>query len=233
MNSVPRLLAITDCRLLSLRRFFSLLELFCKNGLPAIQLRERELRFDLFKKWAEKVVPITKKYETRLYINLGNGPDAADRLRLATDLGATGVQLPEGGLSIQEVREISTTLEIGLSVHQSVLNFLEWDERPDFVVAAPIWIPFDKSRQPLGLNSFSKICENVPAPVIGLGGITPESAREVFQAGGAGVAVRSGLWLAGNPRSSLEAYVRAVEEKTVTDGRPSDITPGVLHESIA
>jgi thiamine monophosphate synthase len=54
-------------------------------------------------------------------------------------------------------------------------------------------------------------------PVIAIGGITPERAVRLREAGAYGVAVLSGIWGARDPRGAVKAYSRELSRRTDSD----------------
>jgi len=109
-----------------------------------------------------------------------------DRIDVALAAGASGVHLPEHGMSIEDARALAPRLRVGISVHSQQGGF-----GADSVQLGPIWDTPGKGA-PLGLGvlAFARA-----ARLIAVGGIdSPERVREAIAAGADGVAVIRAAW---------------------------------------
>lgn len=129
-----------------------------------------------------------------------------DRVDVARLCRATGVHLPEEGMSISAARELlEPTALIGRSVHTSAAARAAMDEGADYVMLGPIFeTESHPGRAPLGIRAIER---SLPARVIAIGGITPERARLCRAAGAWGVAAVSALWRAADPSSAVRAML--------------------------
>ena len=206
----PRLLAVTDRTLCLPGQFLSEIEELYRLGV-ALQLREKSLSIEEFTPLAQQVSQIAQRYQVPFDINVGR-EKAEQRLRLALELNAVGIQIPEKSISVKRARELGRgQLRIGRSIHQKTMAEMIKDDLPDFFIAAPIWAPKDKSGSPLGLKGLEKICRQFSVPVLALGGVTPDNVAEVVSAGAWGAAVRSGVWglSSENVREKIGQYLSA------------------------
>jgi thiamine-phosphate pyrophosphorylase len=64
----------------------------------------------------------------------------------------------------------------------------------------------------IGIGGLAAICAAVKIPVVGIGGIGPGNAREVMEAGAAGVAVISAILSQPDIREAAAALWRCVGE---------------------
>jgi thiamine-phosphate pyrophosphorylase len=169
------------------------------SGVDLIQLREKDLSTRALQELAGKAVAALGDSATRLLIN--------SRTDVALACGAHGVHLPANDLAASEVRAVitrtaltRTTLAqagagmpvIGVSAH-SLLEVASAEAHgADFAVFAPV---FEKGGavNSEGLEQLRQICHRTesaqpPMPVLALGGITLENARQCVEAGAAGIA---------------------------------------------
>jgi thiamine monophosphate synthase len=66
-------------------------------------------------------------------------------------------------------------------------------------------------RPPVGLTAIRAASE-AGRPIVGIGGITPDRAREVVEAGAWGVAVLSGVWEATDAATATARYLSALSD---------------------
>jgi thiamine-phosphate pyrophosphorylase len=153
-------------------------------GVTLIQLREKKLTarvlFDLTACAAE----ITRGTSTRLLVN--------DRADIASGAGADGVHLMTRSLEPKIVRRtFGDGFLIGASTHSLAEATNARDGGADFIVFGPIFPTPSKDRYgpPLGLHRLADVTsELAPFPVLALGGISIDNARECLRAGASGVA---------------------------------------------
>jgi thiamine-phosphate pyrophosphorylase len=147
-----------------------------------------------------------------------------DRADVALLSGAGGVHLGQTDLPPQLIRKIlSPTQVLGFSTH-SLKQALDAAQLPvDYIAAGPIFPTSTKSDADpvIGLNGLREICARVKRPVVAIGGITMENARDVFACGAASVAVISDLLKSGDVARRAEEWLRYNSEVC---GPPSTFT---------
>lgn len=99
-----------------------------------------------------------------------------------------------------------------------------WRAGASWVTWSPVWAPSSKqgdARVPLGLDRFL----TAPgAPVLALGGVTPERLHQLLDRGGHGAAVLGGLFGAADPRGAAvrcRAYLQASGSNGNTSSKES------------
>jgi thiamine-phosphate pyrophosphorylase len=155
-----------------------------------IQLREKDLNARQLEELAHKIVAaVPAGSRTKLLIN--------SRTDIALASGAHGVHLPANDLPASEVRSLMVRAGtgapvIGVSTHTIEEVAQAEAHGADFAVFGPV---FEKNRQlsTQGLERLRQAChrpqiDGVPMPVLALGGITLENARQCFAAGATGIA---------------------------------------------
>ncbi len=158
-------------------------------GVNYIQLREKDLSARALEHLAGKAMAALGGAQTRLLIN--------SRADVALACGAHGVHLPGNDLHASEVRALYARVNaaapiIGVSAHSAAEVANAEAHGADFAVFAPV---FEKSgaANPLGLEQLRQVCHRAeaassPIPVLALGGVTLENARQCVAAGAAGIA---------------------------------------------
>jgi thiamine-phosphate pyrophosphorylase len=164
-------------------------------GLDWIQIREKDLptrELLAVTRAAVKASAAAKVARARIIVN--------DRLDIALAAGASGVHLRETSAPVAEVsawrREAASRnasmreFLIGASCHS--LENARGAERDgaDYVIFGPVFSTPSKEKfgAPQGINLLAEVSGVVKIPVLAVGGITEENARECFAAGAAGIA---------------------------------------------
>ena len=146
------------------------------EGVDMIQVREKDLPGRELLDLVCKVRDLAAGTRTRVLVN--------DRLDLALAAGVDGVHLPSNGLPARRVRPLVKCL--GVSVHTVEEAVAADHDGADFIVFGPV---FDTpGKNPVGLESLRQVAESVKIPVLAIGGITSERAKDVVAAGAAGIA---------------------------------------------
>jgi thiamine-phosphate pyrophosphorylase len=151
-----------------------------RAGVDAVQVREKDLSDRALRELAGEVRASLAGTPTRLLVN--GRPDVA----LAA--GADGVQLPEEGLPVRDVKRAFPTLAVGASCHSVEAARRAAGEGADFVLLGPIFPPSGKEARALGLEAVRAAVAAVAVPVHAIGGLTPRRAAEVLAAGARGAA---------------------------------------------
>ena len=118
-----------------------------------------------------------------------------DRADIARIVHADGLHLGQDDLSIEDARRVVGEMTIGISTH-SLEQAIEAGTRgADLIAFGPVFDTATK-RNPdptVGLEALARVCETVEAPVVAIGGIQPENAGRVLDAGATYLAVISAL----------------------------------------
>lgn len=183
-----RLLLVTDRHQTGGRPLPEILHQAILAGLPAIQLRERDLPTGQLLPLLQNIQSITTPRAVSLIVN--------DRVDLMVALNLDGVHLRSDSLPPPPVRAlIGSRRLIGVSTH-STEDVQEANRSgADYVVFGPIFdTPSKRSfGPPLGLALLTEVCRRSSIPVFAIGGITCKRVGDVRRAGAHGVAVIGGL----------------------------------------
>lgn len=179
-----RLLLVSDRQQTGDRSLSSVLKQSVEAGVPAIQLRERDLPTTELLLLAQEVQAITASRAVPLIMN--------DRVDLVLALDLDGVHLRANSLPVSVVRRlIGAHRLIGISTHSVDEVRQANQDGVDYVVFGPIFdTPSKRSFGPsVGLDALNDVCRQSTVPVFAIGGMTSARVRDVRRVGAHGVAV--------------------------------------------
>ena len=183
---LSKLYPITDARLSGLTHAEQVARLSA-GGATLIQLREKHLSPREFYAEAEAALCVARECGVRLIIN--------DRVDLALALRADGVHLGQDDLATEAARRLlGEDAIIGCSTH-NIAQAREAARQPvDYIAIGPIYATSTKENPDpvVGLDELRRVREAVGRkPLVAIGGINRENAREVINAGADAIAVIS------------------------------------------
>lgn len=177
----------------------------CRNGIKAVQLREKDLPAKKLLELARVIRDITSRWKAKLFVN--------DRVDIAMAVGADGVQCREDGIGPADVKKVSPGLVAGASVH-SVDAALEAElEGADFLLFGPVFRTPSKAPygKPQGSGKLALVAGSVRIPVFAVGGITPDRLESCFKAGAWGAAGISSIMSAKSVRRTVKRWEEGLE----------------------
>ena len=163
-------------------------------GIDLIQIRERDLDAAVLHDLLVRMMARATSTATRVLVN--------DRADVAVTAAAHGVHLRGDGPASAQVRElVGPRCLIGRSIHDPA----ETADAADFFVFGTV---FRTSSKPAdapvaGLGALAEATRRSVAPVLAIGGVTPERARGCREAGASGVAAISIFLPAGHSEHAL------------------------------
>lgn len=125
---------------------------------------------------------------------------ANDDPNLVEPAGADGVHLGQDDPAPREARELlGPEALIGLSTHSlEEVDAAEF-EPVDYLGLGPVFeSPTKMIREPLGLEILAAACSRSSHPIVAIGGLSPDNARDALDAGARGLASISALGLDGS-----------------------------------
>ena len=208
---LPRLYGILDIDVLAARGLdpITVLDIWIAAGVRLVQLRAKSLAGGPF-------LDVARAMATRLN-GAGGLSIVNDRADIARLAAASGVHVGQEDLAAADARSIAGAGRIvGLSTHtdQQVEQALTLPL--DYIAIGPVFPTRTKgaaAAEPVGLagvRSAVALGRSAGLPVVAIGGIDLENAREVLAAGAASVAVISDL-LRGDPAARAQAYAEALD----------------------
>lgn len=201
-----RLLLVTDRHQVHGRSLSTVLRQAIMAGVPAIQLRERDLPTGELLPLAQEIYSLTAPRAVPLILN--------DRVDLVLALNLDGVHLRANSLSVSVVRRlIGPNRLIGISTHSVEDVQRANHDGADYIIFGPIFdTPSKRSfGAPLGLEALADVCRNSMVPIFAIGGITSERVRDVRRAGAHGVAVIGALLTCADISDAVREFNTALQ----------------------
>lgn len=157
-----------------------------EGGATSIQLRAKKVSAREAYLAGKEMRKLARDYGALFFVD--------DRIDLALALDADGVQLGPEDIPIEVAREIAPNLLIGASVY-SLEEAIEAERKgADYLGAGAVFpTPTKPEARVLGLEGLKEIVKRVKIPVVAIGGITRDNAREVMETGADGIAVISAV----------------------------------------
>ncbi|MBM7693932.1 thiamine-phosphate pyrophosphorylase [Peribacillus deserti] len=180
-----------------------------KGGITLFQFREKgdhcllgEHKYAL----ARELQSICREYKIPFIVN--------DDIDLALAIQADGVHIGQDDEDIQKVRNRIGNMLLGVSVHSYAEALSAMDAGADYFGLGPIF-PTNTKKDAKPVQGLSFIQElrrkRIHIPIVGIGGINPQNAHLVMDAGADGVSVITAISKADSP------YQAAAELKLRTN----------------
>jgi thiamine-phosphate pyrophosphorylase len=177
-------------------------------GVGAIQIREKHLSARQLLSFTRRIMEATSGSGARILVN--------GRLDVALAAEADGVHLGGDALHPEAARELVSSqgregFLIGASTHSMAEVARASAGGVDYVVFGPVFASPGKAdeRTALGLEVLQEVCARHWVPVLALGGITPQNALPVLEAGADGTAAIRAIFEAEDPETAARAWVNA------------------------
>ena len=189
---LPRLYPITDT-LISRLSHAEQVERFAAGGATLVQLREKRASPREFYEAASQAMSLARTLGVRIVIN--------DRVDIAIAVKADGVHLGQNDLPPDRARLLlGEDRIVGYSTHNLEQALAATSTPVDYIAIGPIFRTRTKDRpdEVVGLETVSKVKQQITKPLVAIGGITLECAPLVIEAGADSVAVISDLFSSGD-----------------------------------
>ena len=196
---------VTDRRRCAGRPLEEVVEAAVSGGVDIVQLREKDMAAGPLLELALALRRITES-RASLFVN--------DRLDVALACYADGVQLGEDSIPVEAARNlVGGDILISRSVHGVAGGLDAARAGADALVFGAVYATASHpGRPPGGLAPLAELAGHGVAPVLGIGGITPENVGEVVGAGASGAAVITAITESPDPQESARSLRRAMTE---------------------
>lgn len=173
-----------------------------KAGADTVQLRCKTLRGNELKNEIARCVAACEGSGTQLFIN--------DHWREAIEAGAYGVHLGQEDMDTADLAAIAKAgLRLGLSTHSVAELDRALSVRPSYVASGAIF-PTTTKQMPTAPQGLDKLREYVRqagnTPVVAIGGIGLDNARDVLSTGVSSLAVVRAVTEAADPEAVVKAF---------------------------
>jgi thiamine-phosphate pyrophosphorylase len=174
-------------------------------GVGTVQLRAKDLDHDEAVALMREALAVTHGTGTQLVVN--------DYWQAAIDVGAKHVHLGQEDLAQADVKAIfRANITLGLSTHDEEELETALKHTPDYIALGPIFPTTLKVMRfgPQGIpriGEWKKKIGNIP--LVAIGGIKFEQAREIFEAGADSIAVVSDVTQAKDPDARINQWLHA------------------------
>lgn len=201
-----RLYLVTDAELTAGRPLIDIVLAAVAGGVTIVQLREKHATTRRFVEQARALKAALTTSGVPLIVN--------DRLDVALAVGADGVHLGDDDMPCAEARRIlGETAIIGLSLGGVPETTDTAATLADYVAASPVFATGTKpdAGPALGLDGVRALRRAVPRPLVAIGGIHRDNARNIIEAGAHGIAVVSAIMAANDPETAARRLRAAVD----------------------
>ena len=195
---LPRLMLVTDRRETRGRDLVDVVAEAVEGGVELVQVRETDLADD-------ELLALVQRLRERV----GDGVSILVSSRPAVARAAgVGLHLPADAAAPPGPHPAL----YGRSAHDEQEAIVAQREKASYILLGPIFPTGAKSGHPgSGLDLIAVVSRLVaPTPVFAIGGLTDDRVGMALRAGAHGVAVRSAILAAPEPRLAAEAFARAL-----------------------
>lgn len=179
------------------------LELVAAAGAKTVQLRIKNKSLHEVEDEVISAVNIANRFNCNLYIN--------DYWRLAIKHKAYGVHLGQEDIVDADIEAISqSNLRLGISTHCYAEVARALAVRPSYIAIGPVFPTTTKVMRffPQGLDALSKWSQMLTYPLVAIGGITFELAKEASSHGASGLAVVRDIVDSSQPSARVQEWMR-------------------------
>jgi thiamine-phosphate pyrophosphorylase len=176
--SMRGLYAIVDVTTLSRRRL-SVLDVagaIASARPAALQLRAKDLAPRETLQLLRAIHPLCREAGVPLFAN--------DRPDLAMLAGCEGVHVGQEDLPVHVVRRIAPMLRVGVSTHTLSEVDRALADKPDYLAFGPVFETRSKAKPDdiVGIDGLMAVAARCPVPVVAIGGIDLDRARDIARA---------------------------------------------------
>ena len=205
MKNIGVLHVITDTTLQSRFTHAELAELAIEGGADTVQFRQKQGTTRELIAMGQSMQAVCEQHKVPLIVN--------DRADIALAVGATGAHFGQDDMPVAIGRRIlPTETIIGASARTEEKILEAITEGADYIGFGPIYGTTSKpdAETAKGLDRLRRMCDIAACPVIAIGGITVQTARDVIRAGAHGIAVISAVCAHAEPTVATQALLNEI-----------------------
>ena len=174
-------------------------------GVKLVQLRMKDVSEDILREHIKRSKAVCEKFGCQLIIN--------DYWQIAIEEKCDFIHLGQEDLADADLASIQKAgLKLGVSTHDSAELDKALAVKPDYVALGPVYETILKKMkwQPQGVEKFTRWKSLVgDLPLVAIGGLTPDRAQGVLQAGADSAAVVTDIKLNENPENRVNEWIKA------------------------
>jgi len=212
LRQALRLIVITDSALAGSRNVEEVVEQALAAGARTIQLRDKRASARELMVLGQRLRKQTRGWDALLIIN--------DRLDVALAVEADGVHLGSEDLPVAAARAAAPKgFLIGYSTNEVKVAAKAATQGADYIGCGAVFPTVNKedakedAEEGIGVKGLARMAKGVKIPVVGIGGITPEGAREIADgSSAAGIAVISAVMGAEEPGNVVGELLASFSE---------------------
>ncbi|WP_458404897.1 thiamine phosphate synthase [Methanobrevibacter sp.] len=198
MNNLNLSLYLVTDKSDDVEKFLKTIEEGIKGGVSVVQIREKTADTLDFYNLALQVKEITTKYNVPLIIN--------DRVDVALAIDADGVHVGQSDMPCDVTRKLVGPDKI-VGVSAATIDEAQKAENDgaDYIGTGAVFPTATKDDAPsITKDDLKEVVDSINIPVVAIGGITLENAKELKDTGIAGLSVVSAIMSSDNPKESSE-----------------------------
>jgi len=201
----PRLYVILDAVLLP-HSVFSCAKKLAGSGVELLQYRDKQGSTRRLFEVSKELLQWARPLGIQVIVN--------DRADVAAVVRAGGVHVGQEDLNVADARMVvGDGCLVGVSTHNWQQFEIAAQSSADYIAIGPVSETSTKvNADPcVGLDLIRRARKATAKPIVAIGGITLESAREIWQAGADCVAVARDIVCAEQPDSRATAYLKLAQ----------------------
>lgn len=201
------LYAILDSSFVKDENYSEICRHLIKGGASAVQLRMKGHESSQFLAVAQEISRLCREHNVLFIVN--------DRPDIALLSGAGGLHLGQDDMPVDQARRmLPPGMIIGKSTHSRDQALEALYEGPDYIALGPIFNTRSKDGSELkgiGTEIITEVKKDSDVPLVGIGGITADNARDVISSGCEACAVISCLYQNNRIEENCRNLVRAMK----------------------
>lgn len=201
---LPRLYVILDAGLLTTSHL-AFTEEMAKAGVRLLQYRSKSATSAALLRASRELAEVCAARGVTFLVN--------DHAEVALLAGADGVHVGQDDLPIEHARKVLGPEKcVGISTHNLEQFCRAAKSSADYIALGPIFSTASKDNPDavVGTEMLRQVRPITSKPIVAIGGITLERARQVIEAGADTVAVISGIMNTENPGARARQYLETL-----------------------